>query len=177
MNSSQRKRLSGQSTCQQTSACGDISQNRLGSGRRIQWTALIWFFGPALILLAAACLVTGQDGEVRLPLFDVQLPETCALKARFGIACPGCGLTRSFVYLAHGELMQAYQIHSLGLLVFAYVVGQLPLALMHWHFNSGPQQPSKRWSRLIWLNERLLLVLAALLAIRWLLRMLGGNFT
>ena len=42
----------------------------------------------------------------------------CWLHAAFGIDCPMCGMTRSFVALAHGRLGDAFHFHPAGPLLF-----------------------------------------------------------
>jgi hypothetical protein len=46
-----------------------------------------------------------------------------------GVSCPGCGLTRSFIYLARGDWQQAWREHRLGWLVAALVAFQFPYRL------------------------------------------------
>jgi len=43
------------------------------------------------------------------------------LKRQYGIPCPGCGLTRSWVSVAHGDFAASLGFHRLGWLVMAYV--------------------------------------------------------
>lgn len=43
----------------------------------------------------------------------------CMFRRAFGIACPGCGLTRSFIELSHGHLTQAFRMHPLGPVMYA----------------------------------------------------------
>lgn len=38
----------------------------------------------------------------------------CLFNSATGIPCPVCGLTRSFIYTAHGELSSAFRMHLLG---------------------------------------------------------------
>jgi hypothetical protein len=42
----------------------------------------------------------------------------CLFNKLTGLPCPGCGLTRSFCALGHGELGRAVAFHPLGPLVF-----------------------------------------------------------
>ena len=46
------------------------------------------------------------------------LPTVCLFHMLTGRPCPGCGLTRSFVYFAHGKWSQAVAYHPLGPALF-----------------------------------------------------------
>ena len=70
--------------------------------------------------LAAACLFT--------PAAINNGPELCPFRAMTGLPCPGCGLTRSWVALTHGDLSHAVALNWFGpvtlvLTVVAVVVG------------------------------------------------------
>ncbi len=43
----------------------------------------------------------------------------CVFRRAFHIPCPGCGLTRSFAALWHGNLSASFHFHPLGLPLFA----------------------------------------------------------
>lgn len=44
---------------------------------------------------------------------------SCVFRRAFHIPCPGCGLTRSFAALWHGNLSASFHFHPLGLPLFA----------------------------------------------------------
>ncbi len=130
----------------------------------------IWFFGCLAVIVLAAILETHGGREVFWPGTSQALPETCASRWRLGMDCPGCGLTRSFILLAHGDITGAWRLHSVGVLLFGYVLAQLPLSLAHW---CGWQHRGLRiWTRA---NEVAIIVLAVLLAVRWLWRLFLGE--
>ena len=46
----------------------------------------------------------------------------CPFRALTGCNCPGCGMTRAFCAIAHGELRRALRFNALSLLVFVAAV-------------------------------------------------------
>ena len=46
-------------------------------------------------------------------------PVICPFRRLTGLPCPGCGLTRSWVYLAHGRWGDAFAAHPFGLVAVA----------------------------------------------------------
>ena len=46
------------------------------------------------------------------------LPPLCLFYHLTGLPCPGCGLTRSFVFLGHGHFYDALHWHPLGPAVY-----------------------------------------------------------
>ena len=67
--------------------------------------------GVALALLGVATLV---------PADRVQSgPVICPFRALTGLPCPGCGLTRSFVFAMHGDPAAAVGAHLMGPLLVA----------------------------------------------------------
>lgn len=49
-------------------------------------------------------------------------PVLCPFRALTGLPCPGCGLTRSWVYAAHGWWQESFAANAFGLLVVAAVL-------------------------------------------------------
>lgn len=84
----------------------------------------------SLIVLTLSTLLTvpgeGRVNHVFLPFVHQPLPETCATKSLFGFECPGCGMTRSFISIADGDLVRAWIFNPAGILVFLIVAGQIP---------------------------------------------------
>jgi hypothetical protein len=57
-------------------------------------------------------LPRGRSGQIG------RLPSICLFYHLTGLPCPGCGLTRSFVSLGHGHLLEALHWHPLGPAIF-----------------------------------------------------------
>ncbi len=80
---------------------------------------------------AAAALVLGTVGAGFVWYFNpsnVGFFPVCPLYAMTGLACPGCGLTRGFHALFHGDLLTALDYNAL-LPVFAFVLGYFFVSL------------------------------------------------
>src|SRR5688500_13024092 len=69
------------------------------------------------VFLSCMLRVNG-DRKVMIPVLEIALPGTCTYQRLLGIDCPGCGLTRSFISLGHGELSEAWRYNPAGLLGF-----------------------------------------------------------
>jgi len=55
------------------------------------------------------------------PVREAPFP-LCLVHLLFGVAGPGCGMTRAFLFLGHGDLRSALELNPNSLLVFALVV-------------------------------------------------------
>jgi hypothetical protein len=86
-----------------------------------------WWFADAVAIavglapLVIAVLLTPGDDAVSL--FGWDIPTVCQWRRLFGISCPGCGLTRSFVYLAHLHLVDAFRMNYAGPPLFFGLAG------------------------------------------------------
>jgi hypothetical protein len=87
------------------------------------WTILVLACG---VVTAAAMLSVRNRQQVVVPILNQPLPGTCTFFRFTGLPCPGCGLTRSFISMAHGQFAEAWRFNSAGLLFFAVVLGQIP---------------------------------------------------
>src|SRR5438128_5290568 len=115
-------------------------------------------------LTAAAGVAAMAVGSGFVAYFD---PSTagffpvCPLYALTGFACPGCGLTRGFHALFHGDVLTALHFNTLipvWTVIFAYVsVSMLLLAVRG---KGLPMWPT--WPRFLWTFMILLLVFGVL---------------
>lgn len=119
------------------------------------WTARPGF--PALVIgcvtladaLAARWLLRAD--EVHVFVLGRPIEWVCALRSRFGLPCPTCGLTRSVVMSLHGEFAQAWRmapvgpVAVVGAIVFA--MAMLFLGLSQWAGASEWEPAARAWIR------------------------------
>lgn len=84
--------------------------------------------GAAALLVAAAI---GQiEHGVTVRLLGRVLPPSCSYQMLWGISCPGCGMTRSFILMTRGDLMGALAYHRFGPALFVWLALQVPYHLL-----------------------------------------------
>src|SRR5262245_54007376 len=84
----------------------------------------------------------------RVTLFGYTIPSLCMFHNITGFDCPGCGITRSFIYALHGQWYISYLMHLWGIPLAAIVIFQVPYHL--WRATGGgPFHVSARISRWI----------------------------
>lgn len=112
---------------------------------------LILLSGIVVLTLAASLRVRG-DREVVVPVWNKPLPSFCLARRLLGLDCPGCGLTRSFICLAHGEIVTACRHNPAAVWLFPLVVLQIPLrTLQIWRIRHGLREwNSTSWSWFVW---------------------------
>lgn len=108
----------------------DVIQPPPLRGRR-SWRQLAFTFHGVILAVSIGVLIASfilevRDDAIAAPLDSMPLPGLCTFKRMTGIDCPGCGLTRCFVSISHGELEQAFSYNAAGLLLYIAVVFQLP---------------------------------------------------
>jgi hypothetical protein len=90
------------------------------------------------IVVLAFLLEVHPDQRVAFSLWPAwPLPETCPSRSLFRVDCPGCGLTRSFVHLAHGDLGASWCTHRVGWLMSLAVVLQFPYRIIALRSHTG----------------------------------------
>lgn len=108
----------------------EIAQQRRLTLRRLdiqsQWTVLI---ASSIVLFLAFVLSvpgTKREEQVIVPVLNQPLPPLCSSKILFGRECPGCGLTRCFISMAHGDFARAWAFNPAGVYFFLLVLAQVP---------------------------------------------------
>jgi hypothetical protein len=104
--------------------------------------AMILALCATVLLLAGALSVHGGT-QVVVPLIGWPLPELCTTRRFLGLACPGCGLTRAFIALAHGNVAAAWSYNPASLVLFGVMALQVPLRSMQlWRIRRGAPEIS-----------------------------------
>jgi hypothetical protein len=88
------------------SSCASDASTRPQAGAA-QEDQLLRYAIPAALVLAFVLKEEWLDA----------LPALCLTKRMFGIPCPGCGLTHSWVAAAHGEFAASLAANPFGLLL------------------------------------------------------------
>lgn len=86
----------------------------------------------AMVVFLAAFLDVVDGNAVRVPYLNWTLPELCNTRRWLGVECLGCGLTRSFIHMAHGNLTEAWNLHAVGAVLFVVIVACVPLEFANW---------------------------------------------
>ena len=96
----------------------------------------------------------------------------CPLASVLGVPCPGCGLTRATLALAHGELRHALALHPLVFVLAPLFLWALASAAVSYVRGPHPARPVRHW-----LASRTVTALASLLMLAtlgvWGARFLG----
>jgi hypothetical protein len=83
------------------------------------------------VVVLAALLTIRPDGRVAFGFFPSwPVPETCPAWRILHVRCPGCGLTRSIICLAHGHWNMSLHYHRLGWAVAIAILMQIPYRIL-----------------------------------------------
>lgn len=139
-----------------------IEQARQIDRSRDRHLTMLWLSG-AIVVAAFLLQIRERETVVVSWLPALSLPELCGSRALFGIECPGCGLTRSFVALAAGDIRESLRFHRVGWLLALAVAAQFPYrGFALWELRHRVRD--RRWPA--WCGQ---VLIAALLG-NWLLR-------
>ncbi len=72
---------------------------------------------PGLLIVLSAVLLA----SVTIPPFLDTPLGLCLIRFFLGIPGPGCGMTRAFLFIGHGDLLTAWQLNPNSVPVFALV--------------------------------------------------------
>jgi hypothetical protein len=88
----------------------------------------------AAVILTSVVLTTESEAVY---VWGWKIPPLCAWKALTGWDCMGCGLTRSFVYMGEGQVLEAFSRHWAGPIFWVLVLSQVPWRLVQIARNIG----------------------------------------
>ena len=86
------------------------------------WGWPLGLFGLAVFCVTAALLVYPLGNHEELWLFGMGFGGECGMKTQFGIPCPQCGMTRSWVWLVRGHFLKAFIYSPAGCLLLCWIV-------------------------------------------------------
>jgi len=136
---------------------------------RSDWVLHLVLLALSAGILVAAFFLRAGESTVTIPFLNRPLPELCTLKRFTGLSCPGCGLTRCFISLAHGDLAAAWAFNPAGIWLFAVVAAQLP-----WRpYQLARIARGQRELSLLGPGQIALAVFMILLIGQWIVRLLG----
>lgn len=131
---------------------------------------VIFLVMAAAILLCSFVMTSEGRNIVRVPGVAGHMPETCISRRLYGFDCPGCGLTRSFISMSHGEFQKAFSFNPAGPIVYLFVLIQVP-----WHAYQMIRIMSlRRPVETLWLYVPLF-GMSAVLLLQWLWRLAAGD--
>ncbi|MBN1589113.1 MAG: DUF2752 domain-containing protein [Pirellulales bacterium] len=119
-----------------TGATDEADAARTRAGRRRHHRNMLWISCAVVVL---SCWFEVQPGG-RIAFWGLEeypLPQTCMSRSLFGVDCPGCGLTRSFVHLAHGRWQESLAVHRVGWLLVVAVLLQFPYRMLGLRHSDG----------------------------------------
>jgi hypothetical protein len=120
-----------------------------------------------VVALSMLLSLGGEPG--RVDLFGLPLPPLCSWKALTGRDCPGCGLTRSFIALGHGQWRDSFRFNPAGPIWFAFIAAQIPYqAVQLLRISRGTRPLDAGW----WGHGVVYLGLCALI-LQWVVRQFG----
>ena len=109
---------------------GEVAQRRAG---RVGVSRLLW--GVAVAALATSVILAPGD----LPRL-----ELCVLHRVTGVHCAGCGMTRAFCAISHGDFAAAWGFNPFGFVFYAAFV---LLALLPLVERRYPSLGARMWRR------------------------------
>ena len=129
------------------------------------------YYNLAVLLICVfviAVSVTCRVNEIGFSIFGFKWQMHCLSKHIFGINCALCGMTHSFCALGHGNLAKALEYHKMGVLLFFFILFQIPYRICAITLRSSRTKKMERF------NAFLAIVVLAALIINWLIY-LGGR--
>ena len=132
-----------------------VTRKNIHGMRVLKWLGISWAYDGAPtrstdVTMAVMCgllvfvpfFLSCQPGASRVALGSLELPGLCLSQSMFHTDCPGCGMTRAFVFFSHGMVAASVHCHRLGPLLYVFFVQQFLMrcwSLSHWATTAGKQ--------------------------------------
>jgi len=134
------------------------------------WLHIVFLAMSLGVILCSVLMTVEGSSTVRVPGWQWPMPESCMSRRVWRMDCPGCGLTRSFISMGHGEFQRAFSFNLAGPLVYLFVLVQIP-----WHaWQLSRILKLRRPVESLWLYVPLYAASAAILG-QWLWRLCSGD--
>ena len=75
---------------------------------------LIWLCLAAGVVLLSMFMQIRNSQQVNIPFTQIAMPELCSFRRCTGMDCAGCGLTRCFIAMGHGDVPRAWSYNPAG---------------------------------------------------------------
>jgi hypothetical protein len=99
---------------------------------------LVWLCLATGVVALSMLMQIRNSQQVTIPFTQIPLPELCSFRRMTGMDCAGCGMTRCFISLGHGDVPGAWNYNPAGVLLFGIVVFQIPFrAWQLWRIRRG----------------------------------------
>ena len=99
--------------------------------------------GASLLASLAAARAVASASDAAVFLAGHEVHWSCVFKQAFGIPCPTCGLTRSFLLALHGQARAAMSINPGGPLLFLGAV-LMSAVMFYLAFQQGPFKTARQ---------------------------------
>lgn len=137
--------------------------------RGFHWT---WLGIAGAVLFLSMVMQIRNSQQVNIPFTQIPVPELCSFRRFTGMDCAGCGLTRCFISLGHGDISRAWNYNPAGLFLFAIVLFQIPYrGWQLWRIRRGQSEFS-----LGRLGYGAMIVFAGLMMVQWIVKQAGFYF-
>ena len=99
---------------------------------------MVWLCLSAGVVLLSMLMEVRNSQQVTIPFTQIPLPELCSFRRLTGMDCAGCGMTRCFISLGHGDVPGAWNYNPAGILLYGIVLFQIPFrAWQLWRIRRG----------------------------------------
>jgi hypothetical protein len=87
---------------------------------------LVWLCLATGVIALSMLMQIRNSQQVTIPFTQIPLPELCSFRRMTGMDCAGCGMTRCFISLGHGDVPGAWAYNPAGILLYGIVLFQIP---------------------------------------------------